>query len=217
MCCCWACLTGGVIACSERSKPVGPPGSSAKEAAPAGWLRCAPLSPLTPQLSVWTRWVGAQCFCAAWASASRACVEPRQPSCGWAVVQALGRGALAPALRVCGRPGPKADCRTVSPRPHEGVPCLARQPDFGVCALQQRSRPRVSAAAREPAAAAGHHGPRERHLPAGGGELHHGRPAVTVPVPVPDLLPARVSLSGPAALVWLPVYRVESRLARDQV
>lgn len=52
----------------------------------------------------------------------------------------------------------------------EGLPCSAGQPDPGVCALQQRGRPCVPAAAREPSAASGHHGPCECHLQVRGGE-----------------------------------------------
>lgn len=48
--------------------------------------------------------------------------------------------------------------------PGEGLPCSAGQPDPGVCTLQQRGRPCVPAASREPGAASRHHGPRERHL-----------------------------------------------------
>lgn len=54
--------------------------------------------------------------------------------------------------------------------PGEGLPCSAGQPGPGVRAFQQRGRPCVLAAAREPGAAPGHHGPRECHLQARGGE-----------------------------------------------
>lgn len=87
-----------------------------------------------------------------------------------------------------------------------GVPRLARQPHLGVCALQQRRRPRVLAAAREPGAAAGRHGPGERHLQVRGGERCSPKPLSPAPRPVPGsppLYPKRGVSVGRCPLVWL--------------
>lgn len=114
---------------------------------------------------------------------------------------------------------PRLMCPVVPRTLAAGVPRPARQSHPGVRALQQRRRPRVPAAAREPGAAAGGHGPGERHLQVRGGERHGPRngcplhrgggvsesvPSGLAPcwAPVP-CIPSTGSLSDTVLLVWL--------------